>query len=60
LAFAVDFFRARNVRARCWAGPIGSPLRGGWSMIPKSGNRFSDKIMLTKAAEHAGRNVRPR
>ena len=32
-----------------------------WSMIPKIEYRFSEKIMLNKkAAEYAGRNVRPR
>jgi hypothetical protein len=40
--------------ARCTVGAHGGiaalPARAGWSMIPKSGYRFSENIMLKQKA----------
>jgi len=52
-AFAVDRFRARFFPRALWAGSLPAVAWRPehekimlWSMIPKSGYRFSEKIML--------------
>jgi hypothetical protein len=39
-----------EIRARASRGMGRIPDSGHWSMIPKSGNRFSEKIMLKQEA----------